>query len=131
MVIDTSVLIALVMKESTQERLLDALETPRERVLSSVSLLEAGMVIRARLGESAVAVLHQLVEQLVTEVVPFDERQANLAISAFGRFGRGMGHRAQLNFGDCAVYALAASRGEPVLATGKDFLTTDLTCHRW
>ena len=131
MVIDTSVLIALVMKESTQERLLDALETPRERVLSSVSLLEAGMVVRARLGESAVAILHHLVEQLVTEVVPFDERQARLAISAFGRFGKGMGHRAQLNFGDCAVYALAASRGEPVLAAGKDFLATDLTCHRW
>ncbi len=88
------------------------------------------MVLRARLGEDAVTLLHQLVEHLVIEVVPFDERQANLAISAFCRFGKGMGHRAQLNFGDCAVYALAASRGEPVLATGKDFLATDLTCHR-
>lgn len=48
------------------------------------------------------------------------------AIAAFGRFGKGMGHRAQLNFGDCAVYALAALRGEPVLATGGDFKATDL-----
>jgi ribonuclease VapC len=41
-----------------------------------------------------------------------------------------MGHRAQLNFGDCAVYALAVSRGEPVLATGNDFEVTDLPCYR-
>jgi len=70
--------------------------------------------------------LYQLVDELVSEVVPFDEVQARLAITAFGRFGKGMGRRAKLNFGDCAVYALAASRGEPVLATGTDFAATDL-----
>jgi ribonuclease VapC len=95
-----------------------------------MSLLEAGMVLRARLGESAVGLLYQLVEELVSEVVPFDEIQARLALTAFGRFGKGMGHRAQLNFGDCAVYALAGSRGEPVLATGDDFAATDLPCYR-
>jgi ribonuclease VapC len=74
--------------------------------------------------------LYQLVDDLVTEVVPFDQAQARLALAAFGRFGKGMGHRAQLNFGDCAVYALAVSRGEPVLATGHDFAATDLACYR-
>ena len=88
------------------------------------------MVLRARLGESAVDLLYQLVGELVSEVVPFDDVQARLAIKAFGRFGKGMGHRAQLNFGDCAVYALAGSRGEPVLATGDDFASTDLPCYR-
>jgi uncharacterized protein with PIN domain len=53
--------------------------------------------------------------------------QAKAAIAAFGRFGKGQGHRAQLNFGDCPVYALAALHGEPVLATGNDFQATDLT----
>jgi ribonuclease VapC len=95
-----------------------------------VSLLEAGMVLRARLGESAVGLLYQLVDELVSEVVPFDEIQARLAIAAFGRFGKGMGHRAQLNCGDCAVYALAVSRGEPVLATGNDFAATDVARYR-
>jgi ribonuclease VapC len=66
----------------------------------------------------------------VTEVVPFDEAQARGAIAAFGRFGKGMGHPAQLNFGDCVVYALATSRGDPVLATGNDFAATDLSVNR-
>jgi ribonuclease VapC len=74
--------------------------------------------------------LSQLVAELVSEVVAFDAVQARLAIAAFGRFGKGMGHRAQLNFGDCAVYALAEARSEPVLATGNDFAATDLPCYR-
>ena len=130
MVIDTSVLIAIALGEPSRERLLDVLETAAERVLSATSLLEAGIIVRARLGESAVGLLYQLVNELVSEVVPFDENQARLAVAAFGRFGKGMGHGAQLNFGDCAVYALAGSRGEPVLATGSDFTATDLSCYR-
>jgi ribonuclease VapC len=130
MVIDTSALIAIALGEPSRERLLDALGTAGDRVLSSVSLLEAGMVLRARLGERAVGLLYKLVDELVSQVEPFDEVQARLAISAFGRFGKGMGHRAQLNFGDCAVYALTVSRGETVLATGSDFSATDLLCYR-
>jgi ribonuclease VapC len=67
-----------------------------------------------------------LVEELGCEIVPFDAPQAKAAIAAFARFGKGMGHRARLNFGDCAVYALAALRGEPVLAIGSDFRATDV-----
>jgi ribonuclease VapC len=130
MVVDTSALIAIALGEPSRERLLDALETAPQRVLSSMSLLEAGIFLRSRLGESAVGLLYQLVDELVSEVVPFDETQAKLAIAAFGRFGKGMGHPAQLNFGDCAVYALAGFRGEPVLATGADFAATDLPCYR-
>lgn len=130
MVIDRSALIAIALEEPTRERLLDALETAADRVLRSMALLGAGMVLRARLGESAAGLLYQLVDDLVSEVVAFDEAQARLAVAAFGRFGKGMGHRAQLNFGDCAVYALAASRGEPVPATGREFAATDLACYR-
>ncbi len=71
--------------------------------------------------------LYGIVEELGIETAVFDEAQARAAVGAFARFGKGMGHRAQLNFGDCAVYALAALRGEPLLATGKDFAATDLT----
>jgi ribonuclease VapC len=67
------------------------------------------------------------VDELVTEVVLFDEAQARRAITAFGRFGKGMGHRAQLNFSDCAVHALAGVRGDSILATGNDFAATDLS----
>lgn len=96
------------------------------RSLSSVSLLEAGIVLRARMGAHAVPALYRLLEEIGCEIIPFDTAQAKMAIAAFGRFGKGRGHRAQLNFGDCAVYALAALRGEPVLATGGDFRATDL-----
>ncbi|HUA21893.1 MAG TPA: type II toxin-antitoxin system VapC family toxin [Bryobacteraceae bacterium] len=130
MVIDTSALLAIALGEPSRQPLLDALESAATRILSSVSLLEAGMVLRARLGESALTLLYQLVDELVTEVVPFDEIQARLAIVAFTRYGKGMGHRAQLNFGDCAVYATANARHEPVLATGNDFAATDLTVYR-
>jgi len=130
MVIDTSVLIAVATGEPSRTALLEAMETATHRTLSTVSLLEAGMVLRARFGDSAVGLLYQLVDDLMSEVVPFDETQAKLAIAAFARFGKGMGHRAQLNFGDGAVYALAGSRGEPVLATGTDFAATDLSCYR-
>jgi ribonuclease VapC len=127
MVADTSALIAIALGEPSRQRLLDSLERAGERVVSSVSLLEAGIVLRARLGAAALPLLYQLVHELGIKVVPFDENQAKLAITAFERYGKGMGHTAQLNFGDCAVYALAGSRREPVLATGKDFAATDLT----
>jgi len=130
MVIDTSALIAIALREASRQALLDEIESAPGRVISSVSLLEAGMVLRARLGERAIPLLYQLVEELGAEVVPFDGMQARLGVAAFGRFGKGMGHRAQLNFGDCAVYALAVSLGEPVLATGKDFVATDLVVTR-
>jgi ribonuclease VapC len=94
MVIDTSALIAIALGEPSRERLLDALETAADRVLSAMSLLEAGMVLRARLGESAVGLLYQLVDELVSEVAVFDESQARLATAAFGRFEKewGTGH---------------------------------------
>ena len=94
--------------------------------LCAVSLLEAGIVLRVRKGAEALPALLNLIEEIGCEIVPFDAAQAKAAISAFARFGKGMGHRAQLNFGDCAVYALAALSGEPVLATGSDFRATDL-----
>jgi ribonuclease VapC len=126
MVINTSVLVAIVLDESSAPGLRAAMDGAATRELCSVSLLEAGMVLRARMGAQSVPSLYRLVEEMGCEIVPFDAPQAKAAIGAFARFGKGMGHRAQLNFGDCAVYALAALRGEPVLATGGDFKATDL-----
>jgi ribonuclease VapC len=127
MVIDTSALVAIVLGEPLSSGLRAALDSAATRELSSVSLLEAGIVLRARRGAKSLSALYNLVEELGCEIVPFDEPQAKAAIAAFGRFGKGMRHRAQLNFGDCAVYALAALRGQPVLSSGDDFRATDLT----
>ena len=127
MVIDTSVLVSIVLLEPTRDFLVASIRAAVTRNISSVSLLEAGMVIRSRANEQAVTKLYDSIAVLGIETVVFDEAQAKLAVSAFARFGKGIGHRAQLNFGDCAVYALAAMRGEPILATGNDFVSTDLT----
>jgi ribonuclease VapC len=127
MVIDTSALVAIALFEPSRPALLAAMRSATTRALCSVSLLEAGIVLRARMGAQSIPSLYELVEETGCEIVPFDVPQAKAAIAAFGRFGKGMSHRAQLNFGDCAVYALAALRGEPVLATGSNFRATDLT----
>jgi ribonuclease VapC len=127
MVIDTSVMVAIALLEPSRDFLVATIQAAATRAISSVSLLEAGMVIRSRADELAVTKLYDTIAVLGIETVVFDEAQAKLATGAFARFGKGMGHRAQLNFGDCAVYALAAIRGEPLLATGNDFAATDLT----
>ena len=88
------------------------------------------MVLRARSGEAALQLLYGLIDGLACEIAAFDRPQANRAIAAFGRFGKGMGHRSQLNFGDCAVYALAAERNEPILAIGNDFPATGIAVVR-
>jgi len=125
-VIDTSALVAIALHEPSRQALLLAIKEASVRKLSSVSLLEAGIVLQARIGAHFAPSLYNLLEEIDCEIVPFDVPQAKAAIAAFARFGKGQGHRAQLNFGDCAVYALAALRGEPVLATGSDFRATDL-----
>jgi ribonuclease VapC len=126
MVIDTSALGAISLHEPSREFLLEAILAAVTRTVSAVSLLEAGIVLRARSGPPGVQALYDFLENQSIETAVFDGVQARMAISAFARFGKGMGHPAQLNFGDCAVYALAALRGEPLLATGNDFAATDI-----
>jgi len=130
-VIDTSALVAIILGEPLVPALLAVIRAARSRELCSVSLLETGIVLVRRLGAQSLPSLDRLIEDLDCQIVPFDGPQAKAAIAAFGRFGKGRGHRAQLNFGDCAVYALAALRGKPVLATGSDFVATDLTVVPW
>ena len=59
-------------------------------------------------------------------IEPVTEHQARIAREAFRDFGKGSGHPAQLNFGDCFAYALAKSTGERLLFKGSDFIHTDL-----
>ena len=60
------------------------------------------------------------------EIVPFTPAQARLARIAYQQFGRGSGHPARLNMGDCFAYALARDLGEPLLFKGRDFALTDI-----
>jgi len=83
------------------------------------------MVMQGRLGERGERELDLLVGRLRVEIVPVTLAQAELARSAFRRFGKGR-HPAGLNFGDCFSYALARALGQPLLFVGKDFSQTDV-----
>jgi ribonuclease VapC len=107
-IVDTSALLAMLMKEPERDRLSSAIAVAGDRRISSATLLEAGIVVEAKAGESGVAALDELVAEWKLEVVPFTAERAILARQAFRRFGKGR-HSARLNFGDCFAYALASS----------------------
>lgn len=83
-------------------------------------------MLTARGITDPVATLDAILLSLGVEVVPFTPSQARLAQEAYLRFGRGSGHPARLNLGDCISYALAKDTGEPLLFKGNDFVHTDL-----
>ena len=126
MVIDTSAIIAWLKQEPERERIVAALEANRVCRLSAVSLLEAHIVVRAREHPTMLGKLQRFLEEIDAVIMPFDEHQARLADAAFKLYGKGQGHPAQLNFGDCAVYALAKSLDELLLFVGNDFSQTDI-----
>jgi ribonuclease VapC len=78
------------------------------------------------LGPDGVDLFEQLLEDAGVVVVSFDDEMARSAFDAFRRFGKGQGQPAQLNIVDCAVYALAKERSEPILYKGNDFGRTDI-----
>jgi ribonuclease VapC len=128
-VIDTSAILAWLKGEPERERIVAAIEANPVRRVSAVSLMEAHIVIQSRERPDMISKLHAFLEIIDAIIVPFDESQAHVAAEAFRRYGKGQKHPAQLNMGDCAVYALAKQVNEPLLFIGSDFGRTDLmTC---
>jgi ribonuclease VapC len=125
MVLDTSAIVAIHLREPGHERLIDRIDAAEVVVVGVPTLLETAMVLTARLGQDARPMVFALLRRLEAEVVPFNEEHLDAAITAFIRFGRGR-HPAALNFGDCMSYAVASVSGMPLLFTGGDFSRTDL-----
>jgi ribonuclease VapC len=96
--------------------------------MSAVSVLEASLVLESRNLED-IDDLDLFLHRASIQVVPFDIEQLALARAAFRRYGKGR-HKAGLNFGDCAAYALAQWSGEPLLFKGTDFASTDVASAR-
>ena len=126
MVIDTSAILAWLKDEPARDRIVAGLEAHPVRRMSSVSLLEAQIVVRGREHPALLDKLDRFLQEIAVIVVPFDESQSRLAADAFQRYGKGQGHPAQLNMGDCAAYALAKTTNEPLLFIGNDFSQTDI-----
>lgn len=91
-----------------------------------VGFVEASFVILSRRGPRGLNDLAAFLDRADIERVPVDTGQADIAVDAFRRFGRGR-HAAALNIGDCFAYALAKATGEPLLFKGNDFSQTDIT----
>jgi ribonuclease VapC len=125
MVIDTSAVIAIFLDEPERLSFSRLILASNTRLMSAVSKLEAGMVVVGRDGQAGASRLDGILRELGIAFVPFDERQADIARDAFARYGKGR-HKAGLNFGDCAAYALAAAEAEPLLFKGTDFGATDV-----
>jgi len=125
MVIDTSAVLAILQLELEADELAHAIEEASERLISAVSVLEAGIISLSRRGRGGVQRLESFINTAELEVVAFDGEQCLVAREAFARYGKGR-HRAGLNFGDCASYALAATRALPLLFKGNDFAHTDI-----
>src|SRR5450755_1024740 len=128
MVIDTSALAAIFFAESERQKFLAAITTAGSRLVSAASVLETGIVLEARQGEASGREFDLFVVRASLQIVPVDAEQADLARSAWRRYGKGR-HPAGLNFGDCFSYALAKFSGEPLLAKGTDFASTDLAVY--
>jgi ribonuclease VapC len=129
MVIDTSALAAIFFGGPERQRFLEAILADGQRLVSAATMLETGIVLEGRHGEAAGREFDLFAVRAGLEVVPFDAEQAELARSAWRKFGKGR-HAAGLNFGDCFSYALAKSTGEPLLAKGTDFAVTDISLHK-
>lgn len=126
MIVDSSAVIAVLLREPDRERLYAALQAASSLSMGAPSVLECSMVLEARLGPQAAAELDLFITEWQVEIVPFDSAQLSIARDAFRRYGRGRGSKARLNFGDCCAYALAKSRIEPLLFIGDDFGHTDI-----
>jgi ribonuclease VapC len=124
MVIDTSALVAIFLSEPERQGFLDNIIAAESRLVSAATVLEAGIVIEARRGESAGREFDLFVVRANLQIVPVDAEQADLARSAWRKYGKGR-HPAALNFADCFSYALAKATGEPLLAKRTDFASTD------
>jgi ribonuclease VapC len=130
MILDTSALIAILRLEAEAAEFAKIIERSAHSRISAVSYLEAGAVIDGSKDPIASRRFDELIEAAQVEIEPVTEAQGRLARQAYRDFGKTSGHPAKLNFGDCFSYALAKSKGEPLLFKGQDFSRTDVKSAR-
>jgi ribonuclease VapC len=126
MIVDTSALIAILRAEDDASDMAHAIDRARERRISAANYLEAAVVIDGSRDPVASRRFDELVDAAELRVEPVTGEQAQIAREAYRDFGKGSGHKAGLNFGDCFAYALAKTTGEPLLYKGSDFTHTDI-----
>jgi ribonuclease VapC len=128
MFVDASAIVAILTGEPEAEALIDRLERAIRPITSAVAIFEATLGLcrkrHASVGEAETDVADFLTNARIT-LVPIND--ATVALHAFSRYGKGGGHPAQLNMGDCFAYAVATNHRTTLLYKGDDFSKTDLT----
>ena len=127
MIVDTSAVVAIILQEPGAQQFSDAIEHTRTCRMSAASYFEAAIVLDGSRNPVVSRRLDEIVRYGGINIEPVTEAQAKIAREAYRYFGKGSGHPAQLNFGDCFSYALAVETGEPLLFKGNDFSQTDVT----
>ena len=125
MIVDSSAVIAILLKEPGYERLRDRLAASEQVSIGAPTVVESALVLCNRLGHAGKSLLARFLQEAEVEVVGFTADHWTVAADAFIAYGKGR-HRAGLNFGDCMTYAIAKLAGEPLLCLGDDFPATDL-----
>ena len=126
MIVDSSALLAILRAEPEMLACAQAIENAPSRRISAANFLETAIVIDGSRDPVASRRFDDLLRAAELAIEPVTEEQARIARAAYRDFGKGSGHPAQLNFGDCFAYALAKVTGEPLLFKGNDFSRTDI-----
>lgn len=124
MIVDSSAILAILFDEEDGAGFAEAIASADERLISPVNFVEAATRYGARNGSPTV--FDAFIQAARIEIEAVTVEQAHLARMAYARFGRGTGHPARLNLGDCFAYALARSRADVLLFKGDDFIHTDV-----
>jgi ribonuclease VapC len=125
-IVDASVLVAVVRREPDYADFLAALSVDPVNRISAATYLEASIVVDGGRNPILSRYLDDFIASAAISIEPVTERQAHIARDAYRDYGKGSGHPAGLNFGDCFAYALARDLGEPLLYKGTDFAHTDI-----
>ena len=129
MFVDASAIVAILTREAEADALADVLESARSPITSPIAIFEAALGIcrkrHASVEEAEEDVCHFL-DMAGVPAVPITAREAETALAAFSRYGKGRGHPAQLNLGDCFAYAVAKNHRTALLFKGEDFDKTDI-----
>ena len=126
MVIDTSAIVTIARLEPEAALFSRLLAQTPGKIMAAPSYLECAFVMAGIAPNKGLSFLQNLVSDTLITIVPFGAVELEAAVDARTRFSRGSGHRAKLNFGDCFSYALAKTRGLPLLFKGDDFVHTDI-----
>lgn len=126
MIVDTSALVAILRKEPEVVAFAKILDEAGCLRMSAASYLELGIVIDSRGDPTLSRAVDEILVRFNISIEPVTAEQARIARQAFRDYGRGSGHAARLNFGDCFSYALAWEKRESILFKGADFGSTDL-----